>query len=100
MTPEPTRPTLTPLSACLGMTPFDIEITVRLPPKRAFGIIRNTHETAPCEEIKEDIKLVRDVQGLAVCISERDLVRAIGMSGDGCAPGISSNKVGSSATLP
>jgi hypothetical protein len=38
---------LTPLSAHLGATPFDIEMTVRLQPKRAFGINRNGRSTSP-----------------------------------------------------
>src|SRR5215831_6419133 len=46
---EPNRnnQTLTPLSARLDTTPFDIEMTVRLQPKRAFGINRNGRPTSP-----------------------------------------------------
>jgi hypothetical protein len=38
---------LTPLSTYLGTTPFDIELIVRLQPKRAFGIDRNGRSTSP-----------------------------------------------------
>jgi hypothetical protein len=36
-----------PLSARLGATPFDIEMTVRLQPKPAFDINRNGRSTSP-----------------------------------------------------
>jgi len=36
-----------PLSARLGTTPFDIEMTVRLQPKPAFDINRNGRSTSP-----------------------------------------------------
>jgi len=36
-----------PLSARLGTTPFEIEMTVRLHPKPAFGINRNGRSTSP-----------------------------------------------------